>query len=100
MALTKEEIIEAVAEDTGFPKNQPSELVETLIEIIKKTLVSGDDVLVSRFGKFRVREKKTRKGRNPATGEDMTLESRRVVTFKCSRRLRDKIHKSQYCPSV
>jgi integration host factor subunit alpha len=91
MALTKEEIIEAVAEDTGFPKNQSGEL----IEIIKKTLVSGDDVLVSRFGKFRVREKKTRKGRNPATGEDMTLESRRVVTFKCSGRLRDKIHKSQ-----
>jgi integration host factor subunit alpha len=91
MALTKEEIIEAVAEDTGFPKNQSGEL----IEIIKKTLVSGDDVLVSRFGKFRVREKKTRKGRNPATGEDMTLESRRVVTFKCSGRLRDKINKSQ-----
>ena len=91
MALTKEEIIEAVAEDTGFPKNQSGEL----IEIIKKTLVSGDDVLVSRFGKFRVREKKTRKGRNPATGEDMNLESRRVVTFKCSGRLRDKIHKSQ-----
>ena len=95
MALTKEEIIEAVAEDTGFPKNQSGELVETLIEIIKKTLVSGDDVLVSRFGKFRVREKKTRKGRNPATGEDMNLESRRVVTFKCSGRLRDKINKSQ-----
>ena len=91
MALTKEEIIEAVAEDTGFPKNQSGEL----IEIIKKTLVSGDDVLVSRFGKFRVREKKTRKGRNPATGEDMTWESRRVVTFKCSGRLRDKINKSQ-----
>jgi len=91
MALTKEEIIEAVAEDTGFPKNQSGEL----IEIIKKTLVSGDDVLVSRFGKFRVREKKTRKGRNPATGEDMNLESRRVVTFKCSGRLRDKINKSQ-----
>jgi integration host factor subunit alpha len=95
MALTKEEIIEAVAEETGFPKNQSGELVETLIEIIKKTLVYGDDVLVSRFGKFRVREKKTRKGRNPATGEDMTLESRRVVTFKCSGRLRDKINKSQ-----
>ena len=95
MALTKEEIIETVAEETGFPKNQSGELVETLIEIIKKTLVYGDDVLVSRFGKFRVKEKKTRKGRNPATGEDMTLESRRVVTFKCSERLRDKINKSQ-----
>ena len=95
MALTKEEIIETVAEETGFSQNQSGELVETLIEIIKKTLVYGDDVLVSRFGKFRTREKKTRKGRNPATGEDMTLESRRVVTFKCSERLRDKINKSQ-----
>jgi integration host factor subunit alpha len=92
MAVTKETIIEAVAKDTGFPKNQSIELVETVIEIIKKTLASGDDVLVSGFGKLKVREKKLRKGRNPATGEDLLLEPRRVVTFHCSGKLRKKIN--------
>ena len=92
MTLTKKEIIEAVAEETGFPKTQSVELIETLIEIIKKTLASGDDVLVSGFGKFKVREKKLRKGRNPATGEDLILEPRRVVTFHCSGQLRKKIN--------
>ena len=93
MAVTKETIIEAVAKDTGFPKNQSIELVETVIEIIKKTLASGDDVLVSGFGKFKVREKKVRKGRNPATGQDLILEPRRVVTFHCSGKLRKKINR-------
>ena len=55
-------------------------------------LASGDDVLISGFGKFKVREKTERKGRNPATGEDMMLEPRRVVTFKCSGKLRDRIN--------
>ena len=77
----------------GYPKNQSFDLIETLLEIIKRTLESGEDVLVSRFGKFCVKEKKQRKGRNPATGKDMMLEPRRVVTFRCSRQLRDKINK-------
>jgi len=68
MALTKDDIVEVVYEVTGIPKNQSVELVETLLELIKKTLESGEDVLVSGFGKFRVREKKERRGRNPATG--------------------------------
>jgi integration host factor subunit alpha len=93
MAVTKETIIEAVAEETGFLKNQSVELVETLIEIIKKTLESGDDVMVSGFGKFKVREKKARQGRNPATGQDLILEPRRVVTFHCSGKLRKKINR-------
>jgi integration host factor subunit alpha len=66
--------------------------VEVLIELMKKTLVSGDDILVSGFGKFRVREKKARNGRNPATGGDMMLEPKRVVTFHCSGKLRKKIN--------
>ena len=93
MTLTKKEIIEAVAEETGSPKTQSVELIETLIEIIKKTLVSGEDVLVSGFGKFSVRAKRERKGRNPATGEDLILEPRRVVTFHCSGQLRKKINR-------
>jgi integration host factor subunit alpha len=93
MSLTKDDIVEAVAEQVGFPKKQSVELVETLLELIKKTLVSGDDVLVSGFGKFKVREKKARKGRNPITGEGVILEPRRVVTFKCSGKLRKKINR-------
>ena len=92
MTLTKVQIAESVQNQTGFPKNKSSEIVETLLEIIKKTLASGEDVLVSGFGKFCVNEKKERKGRNPATGEDMMLASRKVVTFKCSGKLRDRIN--------
>ena len=92
MALTKKEIVIAVVEETGFAKNQSFELVETLLEIIKKTLASGEKVMVSGFGTFKVLEKKARKGRNPATGEGMILESRRAVTFKWSGKLRKKIN--------
>jgi integration host factor subunit alpha len=91
MTVTKVHIIEAIAEQIGFPKNHSSEIVETLLEIIKSALESGQDVLISGFGKFCVNEKKERLGRNPATGEDMLLPARRVVTFKCSGNLRDKI---------
>ena len=92
MTLTKAQIVESIQNQTGFPKNKSSEIVETLLEIIKSTLASGEDVLVSGFGKFSVKEKKERKGRNPATGEDMMLAPRKVVTFKCSGKLRDKIN--------
>jgi len=92
MALTKIQIVESVQNQTGFPKNKSSEIVETLLEIIKSTLASGDDVLASGFGKFCVNEKKERKGRNPATGEDMMLKARKVVTFKCSGKLRKRIN--------
>jgi integration host factor subunit alpha len=91
MALTKNVIFEQIQAGLGFPKNQSVEITESLLEIIKSNLESGDDVLVSGFGKFCVRYKKERKGRNPATGEDLMLKQRRVVTFKCSGRLRDKI---------
>jgi integration host factor subunit alpha len=93
VSLTKDNIIEAVAEETGFLKLRSAEVVEFLIEIIKRSLESGEDVLVSGFGKFKVREKKARKGRNPATGEGVILDPRRVVTFHCSGKLRKKINK-------
>ena len=94
MALTKVDIIESVHQQLGFPKKKSTELVEQLIETIKSTLASGEDVLVSGFGKFCVNEKRERRGRNPATGEDMMLPPRRVVTFKCSGKLRRKINGS------
>jgi len=92
MTLTKANIVEAVAEQIGYPKNQSSEMIETLLELIKRSLESGDDVLGSGFGKFCVKTKRERRGRNPATGKDMVLDPRRVVTFKCSGRLKDKIN--------
>ena len=92
MTLTKANIVEAVAKQNGYPKSQSFEMIETLLKIIKRTLESGEDVLVSGFGKFCVKEKRERKGRNPATGEDMMLEPRRVVTFRCSRQLRERIN--------
>jgi len=92
MTLTKSHLINAIAEQNGFTKKKSTETVETILEIIKSTLVSGQDVLISGFGKLCVKEKRARKGRNPATGEGMMLAPRRVVTFKCSGRLRDKIN--------
>ena len=91
-ALTKARIIEDVAEQNGFSKLQASDTVETLLEILKRTLEDGEDVLISGFGKFCVKEKSKRRGRNPATEEDMMLRARKVVTFKCSRNLRDKVN--------
>ena len=92
MTLTKKGIVDRIQNELGFQRNRSVEITETLLEIIKSSLESGDDVLVSGFGKFCVKTKHGRRGRNPATGEDMMLESRRVVTFRCSRQLRDKIN--------
>ena len=92
MALTKNVIVEQLQTQLGFPKNQSVEITESLLEIVKSTLASGDDVLISGFGKFCVKEKAERKGRNPATDEDLILPARRVVTFKCSGKLREKIN--------
>jgi integration host factor subunit alpha len=92
MTLTKIQIVESIQNQTGFPKNKSSEIVETLLEIIKRTLTASEDVLISGFGKFCVKEKRERKGRNPATGRDLMLKPRKIVTFKCSGKLRDKIN--------
>ena len=90
--LTKAKIIDAVAERNGFTRKKSIETVETVLEIIKSTLESGEDVLISSFGKFCVKKKKKRRGRNPATGEDMILAPKKVVTFHCSGILREKIN--------
>ena len=92
MTLTKIQIVESIQNQTSFSRNRSSEILETLLEIIKSTLASGEDVLVSGFGKFCVREKRERKGRNPATGEDLLLEPRKVVTFRCSGKLRETVN--------
>ena len=92
-ALTKADIIEAIQKENGYSRKQSSEITEILMEIIKQSLESGEDVMISGFGKFQVKTKKERRGRNPATGEDLTLPPRKVVTFKSSGRLRNHINR-------
>ena len=92
MTLTKPHLVDAIAEANGFPRKNALETVETVLEIIKNTLASGDDVLISGFGKFCVKAKQERKGRNPATGGDMMLAPRKVVTFKRSGKLRKRVN--------
>jgi integration host factor subunit alpha len=92
MTLTKSYLIDASAEQNGFTKKQSTETVETILELIKSTLGSGEDVLISGFGKFCIKDKPGRRGRNPATGEDMMLRPRRVVTFRCSGQLRNRVN--------
>ena len=91
MALTKNNIVTRVHE-LGFTKKKSIDIIETLLEIIKRTLADTDDVLISGFGKFCIKDKGKRRGRNPATGDDLILRKRKVVTFKCSGKLRNKIN--------
>ena len=94
MTLTKAQIIDAIPEKLSISRKKSVEVVETLLEIIKRQMENGEDVLISGFGKFCIKDKKARRGRNPATGSDMMLAKRRVVVFRCSKLLRDKINKS------
>ena len=95
MTLTKDHLISSVAEANGYPRNKSAELIETLLELIKSKLSSGEDVLISGFGKFVVRKKEARRGRNPATGEQLPLDARTVVTFRCSPVMRERINPQQ-----
>ncbi|MBW2102371.1 MAG: integration host factor subunit alpha [Deltaproteobacteria bacterium] len=92
MALTKEKTVNSVYHQVGLSKSQSRAVVETLFEIIKSTLEKGEDLLISGFGKFVVKEKAARRGRNPQTTEDLQLRARRVVVFKTSGVLRNKIN--------
>jgi len=80
MSLTREHIINSIQNHLDLPKNRSAEVVESVLEIIKKNLENGEDVLISGFGKFCVRDKRERRGRNPQTGEDVMLDARRVVS--------------------
>ena len=95
MALTKQSIVESVAEKLDLAPPQAKDIIEELLEIMKSTLASEKDIMISGFGKFQVQKKSPRKGRNPATGKEMILDGRQIVVFKCSGKLRDKINESQ-----
>jgi len=92
MTLTKVHIAKTIHKNCGFTNDRSAQLVDSLLEIIKNTLENGEDVLISGFGKFCVKDKRERRGRNPQTGGEIMLGERRVVRFKCSGRLRDKIN--------
>ena len=81
MTITKASLIKSICNTSKVPRQESTSRVESLFEIIKRTLASGEDVMISGFGKFYVKEKKERRGRNPYTGDDMKLRARRVVTF-------------------
>jgi len=93
MTLAKEDLIQTLYDQAGFSKQTARITAETVFELVKEALESGDDVLISGFGKFSVKKKAPRKGRNPVTGEDLPLDPRTVVTFRCSPRMRDRINR-------
>ena len=91
MTLTKA-IIAATLQDKGFSNNDSDDHIESILRIIKRTLASGEDVMITEFGRFCIKKKQARKGRNPATGKDLFLRQRKIVTFKCSKNLRKRIN--------
>jgi len=95
MALTKISMISKLCEEIKLDRKKATESVEKIIEIIKSSLADGDAVLISGFGKFSVNQKNSRKGRNPATSEDLMLPARKVVVFKYSGKLRDQMNKGK-----
>ncbi len=84
MTLTKADVAQKVANDCGFMRGEAAEIMEKLLEIIKERLIAGEDVLVSGFGKWSVKSKHARRGRNPQTGESIVLDARKVVTWQYS----------------
>ena len=92
MTITRARLADSIHNRLGLSKIKSAGLVESLFEIMKNTLEDGEDILISRFGKFCIKDKSDRRGRNPLTGEDMMLEARRVVTFKCSLALKQKLN--------
>jgi len=92
MTLTKQHLIDSAYRQSDSSRNQSTLLIESFLEIMKRTLESGEDILISGFGKFCVKDKNERRGRNPQTASDIVLGARRIVTFKCSGVLREKIN--------
>ena len=90
--LTKAKIVENLFAKNLLTKAESAHVIETMFELIKQILEQGEDVLITGFGRFCVKEKNQRRGRNPQTGEPMTLDPRRVVTFKISGRLKEKMN--------
>ena len=91
MTITKDSLVEMVHNESGLNKREAKELIESFFEQIKKSLEEGNDIKLSGFGNFNLRDKAPRPGRNPKTGEEVTISSRRVVTFKSGLKLKSKL---------
>ncbi|EQC46169.1 integration host factor, alpha subunit [Bacteriovorax sp. Seq25_V] len=91
MSLTKADIVERVYKEAGFSKKEAADLVDLVFKVIKDTLARGEKVKISGFGNFSIRDKSTRVGRNPQTGEAMEISARRVLTFKPSQVLKEDV---------
>lgn len=92
ITLTKARIVQTIHREAGIPKENAAKIIETLLKIMKGKMAKGESILISGFGKFCVRKKEERRGRNPATSQDMMLPERKVVTFKCSSILKKKLN--------
>lgn len=92
MTLTKDHLVSSIGNRLGISKLESSRILEFVLETVKTSLSNDENVLISGFGKFSAKEKAPRKGRNPATGENLPLDARTVVTFRCSGVLRDRIN--------
>ncbi len=94
MTLTKANIAKNIANDCGFMRGEAAEILEKLLEVMKKKLITGEEILISGFGKWHVRSKRPRRGRNPQSGEEMVLDARRVVNWKYSPVLKKAVNES------
>ncbi len=92
MTLKKADMVKSIEDQLGLPKNKSEDLFESVLEIIKQSLVNGEEVKISGFGKFYIIDKKARNGRNPQTGEHIIIEPRRVVSFRYSSRARNRLN--------
>ncbi len=90
--MTKVDMVNSICEEIGFSKRDSAKITETLFDIIKETLENGDNVKLSGFGSFNIQYKRARRGRNPQTGESMTISARRILSFKPSNVLREKLN--------
>lgn len=91
--MTKADIVERIHEKIGFSKKESSEMLEAVFSLMKSTLESGEKLKIAGFGNFEVKQKADRRGRNPQTGETITIEARRILTFKPSQVLKSAINK-------
>ncbi len=90
--LTRADLTESVYEEVGLSRNESADLVESVLDEISSRLVSGDNVKISSFGSFLVRQKNGRVGRNPKTGEEVPIDPRRVLVFRPSQVMKDRIN--------
>jgi integration host factor subunit alpha len=95
MALTKEKMTVLLQDQLGLNKQESRQLLDRLFKIMKNTLSEGEDLLISGFGKFSIRQKNARRGRNPQTKENLILPARKVLVFKTSGVLRQRLNKSE-----